>query len=249
MRFVKQSNSLHAAIIMDGNGRWAERRGLPRTAGHRAGARTVEAVVEAAPGAGIGVLTLYAFSSDNWSRPMPEVATLMRLFRSHLRDQRGRAATNGVAVEVIGRRDRLSVSLLREIAETEAATAAGTQLCLRLAVDYSARDALLRAALRLGEEPGTPDRDRFASLLALVDHGKTEVPPVDLLIRTGGEKRLSDFLLWESAYAELFFPDTLWPDFTARELEGIVAGFRTRERRFGGLRVPAAERGHLKLSR
>jgi undecaprenyl diphosphate synthase len=249
MRFVKQSNSLHAAIIMDGNGRWAERRGLPRTAGHRAGARAVEAAVEAAPGAGIGVLTLYAFSSDNWNRPMPEVAALMRLFRSHLRNQRGRAASNGVAVEVIGRRDRLSVSLLREIAETEAATAGGSQLRLRLAVDYSARDAILRAATRLGAEPGTPDRERFAELLALVDHGKAGVPPVDLLIRTGGDKRLSDFLLWESAYAELFFRDTLWPDFTARELEEIVVSFRTRERRFGGLRMPAAARGQLKLSR
>jgi undecaprenyl diphosphate synthase len=249
MRFVKQSNSLHAAIIMDGNGRWAERRGLPRTAGHRAGARSVEAVVEAAPGAGIGVLTLYAFSSDNWGRPMPEVAALMQLFRSHLRSQRERAAMNGVAVEVIGRRDRLSVSLLREIAETEAATAAGTRLRLRLAVDYSARDAILRAARRLGEEPGGPDRERFTALLAQVDHGRPDVPPVDLLIRTGGEKRLSDFLLWESAYAELFFRDTLWPDFTAPELEEIVASFQTRERRFGGLRVSPVPRGHLKLSR
>jgi undecaprenyl diphosphate synthase len=249
MRFVKQSNSLHAAIIMDGNGRWAERRGLPRTAGHRAGARAVEAAVEAAPGTGIGVLTLYAFSSDNWNRPMPEVAALMGLFRSHLRNQRGRAASNGVAVEVIVRRDRLSVSLLREIAETEAATAGGSQLRLRLAVDYSARDAILRAATRLGAEPGTPDRERFAELLALVDHGKAGVPPVDLLIRTGGDKRLSDFLLWESAYAELFFRDTLWPDFTARELEEIVVSFRTRERRFGGLRMHAPARGQLKLSR
>ena len=209
----------------------------------------MEAVVEAAPGVGISVLTLYAFSSDNWGRPMPEVAALMRLFRSHLRSQRGRAVANGVAVEVIGRRDRLPVALLREIAETEASTAAGTRLRLRLAVDYSARDAIVRAALRMGEEAGTPDRDRFAALLAQVDHGKAVVPPVDLLIRTGGEKRLSDFLLWESAYAELFFRDTLWPDFTAGELGDIVAGFQARERRFGGLRVPAAARGHLKLSR
>ncbi len=244
-----QSSSLHAAIIMDGNGRWAERRGLPRTAGHRAGARAVEAVVEAAPDAGIGVLTLYAFSSDNWNRPMPEVASLMRLFAGYLRGQRARAVQNGVAVEVIGRRDRLPLSLLREIARTEAATASGSRLLLRLAVDYSSRDAILRAAARLAEEPGAGERERFTELLARVDHGRAGVAPVDLLIRTGGEQRLSDFLLWECAYAELLFRPTLWPDFTAAELQAAVAEFRGRERRFGALPDRAAVRGHLTISR
>jgi undecaprenyl diphosphate synthase len=241
---VTQSSSLHAAIIMDGNGRWAERRGLPRTAGHRAGAQAVERIVEAAPAAGISTLTLYAFSSDNWSRPMPEVAALMRLFRSYLRSRRERALENGVAIEVIGRRDRLPGSVLREIAETEAATAGGTLLRVRIAVDYSARDAILRAALRAAELPDL-DRDRFARLLAEVDHGRPEVPPVDLLIRTGGEQRLSDFQLWESAYAELFFTEAMWPDFGRADLDECVARFRSRERRFGGL----AGRSHLTLSK
>ena len=163
-----QSSPLHAALIMDGNGRWAERRRLPRTAGHKAGAGTVERIVEAAPAAGIGILTLYAFSSDNWSRPMPEVATLMRLFRSYLRSRRGRAVENGVRVEVIGRRDRLPVALLREIAETEAATSPGARLRLRLAVDYSARDALVRAGSLHGCLAGQgfdPPRARGYSLL------------------------------------------------------------------------------------
>jgi undecaprenyl diphosphate synthase len=241
---VIQSSSLHAAIIMDGNGRWAERRRLPRTAGHRAGAKAVERIVEAAPAAGISTLTLYAFSSDNWSRPMPEVAALMRLFRSYLKSRRERAVKNGVAVEVIGRRDRLPVSVLREIAETEAATAGGTLLRLRLAVDYSARDAIVRAALRAAEVQDL-DRERFARLLAEVDHGRPDVPPVDLLIRTGGEQRLSDFQLWESAYAELVFVEAMWPDFGRADLEECVGRFCSRERRFGGL----GRRNHLTLSK
>ena len=167
---------------------------------------------------------------------MPEVTALMRLFRSYLRSERPRAVSNGVAVEVIGRRDRLPVPVLREIAETEAATAPGRTLRLRLAVDYSARDAILRAAVRLAQEPGDSARERFEQLLALVDHGRP-APPVDLLIRTGAELRLSDFLLWECAYAELFFRDTMWPDFTVAELEQILAEFGGRQRRFGSLPV------------
>jgi len=225
---------------------------MARTAGHRAGAAAVERIIEAAPAAGIGILTLYAFSSDNWNRPMPEVAALMRLLKSYLRTKRDRAIGNGVALEVIGRRDRLPVPLLREIAETEAATSGGDRLRVRLAVDYSGRAAIVRAAIRAGEEAGTLDRDRFGELIAQVDHGRPGVPPVDLLIRTGGEKRLSDFLLWESAYAELFFTDVMWPDFTGALLDEIVGEFRTRERRFGAVTTvtmaPAA-RGHLRLSR
>ena len=232
---MKPLSSLHTAIIMDGNGRWAERRGLSRTDGHRAGARAVERVIEAAPQVGIGTLTLYAFSSDNWNRPMPEVAALMRLLRSHLRSQRERGVRNGVAVEIIGRRDRLPVAVLREIAETESATAGGATLRLRLAVDYSAREAILRAAVRLAENGTEPSRERFEQLLAVVDHGRPSVPPVDLLIRTGQEQRLSDFLLWECAYAELFFRDTMWPDFNIAELKEILGEVRRRQRRFGGL--------------
>ena len=239
---------LHAAVIMDGNGRWAEQRGLPRTAGHQAGARSVEQVIEGAPRLGIGTLTLYAFSSDNWSRPLAEVNALMRLFRTSLRAERKRAVANGVRVEVIGRRDRLPVPVLREIAATEALTAGGKTLRLRLAVDYSARDAIFRAASRLARNPGDASRFQFEDLLALVDHGRPEVPPVDLLIRTGGEQRLSDFLLWESAYAELFFRETMWPDFTLAELAKVLAEFRGRQRRFGGLPQREAVR-QLRLTR
>ena len=213
---------------MDGNGRWAERRGWQRGRGHEAGGRTVERVVEAAPGLGIAVLTLYAFSSDNWSRPMPEVAGLMRLLQAHLRSERIRALRHGVRVDVIGRRDRLPAGVLREIDRTERATRSGARLHLRLAVDYSSRAAIVDAAHRaLGLGP----LDR-SSLEAALFGG---APPVDLLIRTGGEQRLSDFLLWESAYAELFFTDTMWPDFSIAELRDILSRFSERERRFGGL--------------
>lgn len=230
---MKQS-SCHVAVIMDGNGRWAERQGRERSRGHEAGGRTVERIVEAAPGLGITALTLYAFSSDNWHRPMPEVAALMRLLQAHLRSERARALRNGVRVEVIGRRDRLPGSVVREIERTERATRAGTRLRLRLAVDYSSRDAILAAATRAASE-GLLDRNSLESALL------NGAPPVDLLIRTGGEQRLSDFLLWECAYAELFFSDTMWPDFSIGELRDILARFSGRQRRFGGLPDPAID--------
>ncbi|MGQ0701805.1 MAG: polyprenyl diphosphate synthase [Gemmatimonadales bacterium] len=226
---------LHVAIIMDGNGRWAERRGLSRTRGHEAGGRAVERIVEAAPAAGIGVLTLYAFSSDNWNRPMPEVTALMRLLHRYLGSERERAVANRVAVEVIGRRDRLPARVVGEIVRCETATAGGNQLRLRLAVDYSARDAIHRAALRARAEPIPPDREQFEAMVADADQGRAPVPPVDILIRTGGEQRLSDFLLWECAYAELFFRETMWPDFSVAELREILEEFRGRQRRFGAL--------------
>jgi undecaprenyl diphosphate synthase len=203
-----QSASLHVAIIMDGNGRWATRRGLPRAAGHRAGAQAVRRVVEAAPGLGIGQLTLFAFSADNWKRPPDEVAGLMRLFARHLRTETSRLVENGVRLEVIGRRDRLPAPLGAAIQAAEQATAGGRTLHLRLLVDYSSREAIRRGLL---------------------------LPDVDLLIRTGGEQRLSDFLLWECAYAELHFTELYWPDFGAAELDAAVREFRSRQRRFGGL--------------
>ncbi len=230
---MTQSSRLHAAIIMDGNGRWAEQRGWDRRRGHPAGGAAAERIIEAAPALGIGVLTLFAFSSDNWNRPMPEVTALWRLFRARLRTESARAAASGVAIEVIGRRDRLPAALVREIERAEAATRGGANLRLRLAVDYSSREAILAAAIRLAGSPGPRDRAGLTRLLESPAH--QPVPPVDLLIRTGGEQRLSDFLLWESAYAELFFTPTLWPDFTAAELRQIVTRFHQRERRFGGL--------------
>jgi undecaprenyl diphosphate synthase len=213
MSFMKQSTSLHVAIIMDGNGRWATRRGLPRAAGHHAGMRAVRRVVEAARSLSIGALTLYAFSSDNWRRPVHEVGSLLRLFERYLRAESARCVEQGVALTVIGRRDRLPGPLRAAIAGAERATAAGTRLALRIAIDYSAR-----AAIGAGEL----------------------LPDVDLLLRTGGERRLSDFLLWESAYAELIFSDVMWPDFTAADLSAALAEFDARERRFGALPAEAA---------
>jgi undecaprenyl diphosphate synthase len=209
---VKQS-SLHVAIIMDGNGRWAERRGLQRVAGHRVGAEAVRRVVEAAPGLGIGALTLFAFSADNWKRPTAEVNALMRLFARHLRTETPRCLANGVSLRVVGRRDRLAGPLVDAIERAEQTTAAGSQLELRLAIDYSSRHA--------------------------IETGKL-LPDVDLLIRTGGEQRLSDFLLWECAYAELYFMTMMWPDFGTADLAAAVAWFHARDRRFGGLSEAAA---------
>ena len=240
---MRQSSScpttpgLHVGIIMDGNGRWASARGHARTTGHRRGAQTVRRVVEAAPAEGIGVLTLFAFSADNWGRPAGEVDTLMRLFRAYLRAEIEGCVRNGVRLEVIGRRDRLGASLRHAVEAAESATGGGGTLLLRIALDYSSRDAILRAAQCLRD--GTvPSRASFTRLLAIVDHG-TPVPELDLLIRTGGERRLSDFQLWEAAYAELYFTATMWPDFGAAELAEAVRDFSARERRFGGVPVAA----------
>ena len=224
---------LHVGIIMDGNGRWATAQGLPRAAGHREGAAAVRRVVEAAPGSGIGTLTLLAFSADNWQRPEREVAWLMRLFREYLRGETARCVVTGVRLSVIGRRDRMPAALVRAIDTAEQATLRGERLHLRIAMDYSARDAILRAAQCLPRDV-VPSRDSFSRLLSIVDHGGA-VPPVDLLIRTGGEQRLSDFLLWECAYAELYFTARMWPDFDADDLAAALAAFRGRERRFGAL--------------
>jgi undecaprenyl diphosphate synthase len=231
---VAEQERCHVAIIMDGNGRWATRRGLPRSAGHRAGVQTVRKVVEAAPGLGVGTLTLFAFSSDNWRRPEVEVRALMALLRHYLRADVRELIDNGVRLTVIGRRDRLPDGLAHEIAEVEKASAHGQRLHLRVAIDYSSRDAILDAAARWRAER-VPSRAAFGALLA-----EPEAPDVDLLIRSGGEKRLSDFLLWESAYAELCFVDTLWPDFGADDLAAALSDFHRRERRFGGLGAPAA---------
>jgi undecaprenyl diphosphate synthase len=227
---------LHVAIIMDGNGRWANARALPRSAGHTAGVRTARSIVEAAVRANIGTLTLYAFSSDNWSRPRPEVVALMRLLRRSLLVESERCLDNGVRLSIVGRRDRLPASLRQTITQAEAMTAGGRNLHLRVAVDYSSRDAILRAATKAREGSAPLTRERFAQLLADVDHDPYPVPEVDLLIRTGGEQRLSDFLLWECAYAELVFSPTMWPDFSEKELEQALREFEGRERRFG--RIP-----------
>ena len=222
--------TLHVAVIMDGNGRWATARGLPRTAGHIRGADAVRRTVEAAPGLGITTLSLYAFSSDNWRRPPGEVHTLLRLFARHLRSETATLAARGVRLRVIGRRDRLPPPLVAAIERAERRTASGRALELRIAIDYSARDAIARAAARL--TPGETGRAAFARRLGEA-YGADGAPDVDLVIRTGGERRLSDFLLWECAYAELYFTPRAWPDFGADDLAAAVADFGGRSRRFG----------------
>lgn len=224
-----RQSTFHVAIIMDGNGRWATERGLPRTSGHRAGADAVRRVVEAAPGAGVRLLTLYAFSSDNWNRPRPEVDALMTLLQRFLSAETARCVREGVRLNVIGRRDRLSPRLVRLIEGSEAATAGGETLRLRLAIDYSSRDAIAKATCERCADTN------FRERLAYVTHADRAVEDVDLLIRTGREKRLSDFLLYEAAYAELHFSDRLWPDFCGDDLERAIADYRGRERRFGAI--------------
>jgi undecaprenyl diphosphate synthase len=234
---VEGKDNLHVAIIMDGNGRWATRRCLPRSTGHRAGIKAVRRVAEAAPDLGVTTLTLFAFSSDNWRRPQQEVSTLMSLLRYYLRTESARLIDSGTRLTVIGRRDRLPRGLSADIAAAVRATATETRLDLQIALDYSSRDAIANAAARWREDHA-PSRVAFGRLLAAPE--RKAGGDVDLLIRTGGEKRLSDFLLWESAYAELYFVETLWPDFASEHLRAAIADFRGRERRFGGLPPPPA---------
>jgi undecaprenyl diphosphate synthase len=222
---------LHVALIMDGNGRWAQGRGLPRSAGHLAGVEAIRRVVEAAPDLGIGTLTLFAFSSDNWARPAEEVRILMDLFERFLHAEAAPLHARDVRLSVIGRRDRLPAAVASAITRGEALTATGRRLHLRVAVDYSSRDAILGAA-RLGRID-EPTRETFACRLGELQGGRA--PDVDLLIRTGGEQRLSDFLLWESAYAEFLFTPRMWPDFDGDDLASAVADFHRRDRRFGVL--------------
>lgn len=228
----------HVAIIMDGNGRWAERRGLPREEGHRAGAFAVKRSITAAVAQGVPLLTLYAFSSDNWRRPKREVSHLMRLFLLHLRSEGVRCEKDGIRVKVIGRRDRLPVGLVREIEAIEARTGDGGALGLQIAVDYSSLDGLVTAAADLGgrREGRRPlDRSTFRSALHRAVHAPPDLPDVDLMLRTGGEQRLSDFLLWECAYAEMVFTPVLWPDFAECDFVDALRQLASRNRRFGGL--------------
>ncbi len=226
------NEKLHVGVIMDGNGRWATRRGLSRVRGHEAGVEAIRRIVEAAPSQGVGTLTLYAFSTDNWRRPRAEVAALMTLLRFYLANEVESLVKNGVRLTVIGRRDRLPDGIAAAIGRAEQATRNGEVLSLRIAVDYSARDAILQAAARLAGT-GDPTREKFSDLVT----GEAGLRDVDLVIRTSGEKRLSDFLLWESAYAELHFTERMWPEFDAEGLAEALGAFRRRERRFGGLQA------------
>jgi undecaprenyl diphosphate synthase len=229
---------MHVAIIMDGNGRWATQRGLPRSSGHRAGAKAVDIVVEAAARRKIGTLTLYAFSAANWARPRAEVAALFALLRRYLATQTPRCMQQSIRIEIIGRRDRLSPQLVETIERSERATAHCTGMRLRIAVDYSAQQTILETCRRMMQQ-GRIDRSHFVETLAQVDHSSLATPDVDLLIRTGGEKRLSDFLLWECAYAELHFVENYWPDFDADAFAQALDAFSLRQRRFGHIAPPA----------
>jgi undecaprenyl diphosphate synthase len=215
-------SKLHVAIIMDGNGRWANARGLPRIAGHRTGAEAVRRTVEAAPGLGVSVLTLYAFSADNWQRPAREVSALMKLLGHYLVKETARCIANGVRLQAIGRRDRLPPSLVSLLDEAERKTAHLSKLHLRLAIDYSSRQAILDAMRRAD----SATEEAFSKALG---------PDVDLLIRTSGEQRLSDFLLWECAYAEMIFTRRMWPEFSEEDLSAAIDEYRRRDRRFGAV--------------
>ncbi len=231
---------LHVAIIMDGNGRWAKKRGLPRIAGHRAGAHAVRRVTDAARELGIGTLTVFAFSSDNWQRPVTEVSALMRLFHRYLRWEMGRCLKDGVRLSVIGRRDRLPQWLVKEIEHSEEVTRHEKRLHLRVALDYSSRDSIVEAARqaqRMKDDGFDIDRQSFQSLLSALN--RDQVKDVDLLIRTSGELRLSDFMLWECAYAELYFTPVLWPDFKKEHLAEALDEYSRRDRRYGAVKETA----------
>ena len=230
---LPEAGPLNVAIIMDGNGRWGLGQGLSRADGHLAGVEAVRRTVEAAPELGVTTLTLFAFSADNWRRPEAEVDGLMRLFRSYLATDGERLVESGARLLAIGRRDRLPPDLAEAASRLEAATAAGDRLVLRIALDYSSRAEIVRAAAALGADGSIEDFDRLIG-------GASRGGPVDLLIRTGGERRLSDFLLWESAYAELWFTDRMWPDFGPADLARAIADFRRRDRRFGAIVDDAA---------
>ncbi|SEO54504.1 isoprenyl transferase [Aquisalimonas asiatica] len=225
----------HIAIVMDGNGRWARSRFMPRQAGHRAGVDSVRQVVETAGHLGVEALTLFAFSSENWSRPNDEVSVLMDLMLRTLQKESARLHQNNVRIRLIGERSHLSERLRLEIAEAERLTEHNTGLTLVVAVSFGGRWDMLQAARRFAQDvregvrdPDDLDEALFSGYLSL-----DGLPDPDLLIRTGGEQRISNFLLWHLAYAELHFVDTLWPDFGAEELKAAVASFAGRERRFG----------------
>jgi undecaprenyl diphosphate synthase len=222
---------------MDGNGRWAKARGLPRVAGHRRGADAVRRVVRGAGELGIPVLTLFAFSTENWTRPADEVADLMGLLRHYLRSELEELRKNGARLRVIGKREGLAADIVRDIAEAENMTAGNARIDVNICINYGSRDEILRATRRLAQrvaagEITVDDIDQKSFEHELLTAG---LPDPDLLIRTSGEQRISNFLLWQCAYSELVFVDTLWPDFGKEHLEQAIVEFRRRERRYGGI--------------
>ncbi|MBV8412665.1 MAG: isoprenyl transferase [Alphaproteobacteria bacterium] len=227
----------HVAIIMDGNGRWAKARGLPRAAGHRRGADAVRRVVRGAGELGIPMLTLFAFSTENWARPADEVADLMGLLRHYLRSELDELLRNGARLRVIGNREGLPEDIVRGISDAERQTQSNTRIDVNICVNYGARHEILQATRNLARRvaagelsPERIDEQHFERELLTAG-----LPDPDLVIRTSGEQRISNFLLWQCAYAELVFVDTLWPDFGKDHLQQAIAEFRRRERRYGGI--------------
>ncbi len=225
----------HVAIIMDGNGRWAQARGLPRTLGHREGAEALRRAVRAAADLGIEYLTVFGFSSENWKRPAAEVTDLMGLLRLYLRREIDEIDRNGVRLRVIGDREKLSADINKLIDTAELRTAGNTRLCLTVALSYGGRAEIVRAAQMLADEVAKGERsvdsiDEDAVQRALFT---ADIPDPDLVIRTSGEKRISNFLLWQCAYAEFVFMDKLWPDFSGADLQSAIAEFNNRKRRYG----------------
>ena len=223
----------HVAIIMDGNGRWAKKRFLPRIAGHRAGVEAVRRAVEAAPKIGIEVLTLYAFSSENWKRPADEVGDLMGLLKQYLQSEIDELHANGIRLRFIGDHRRLSAELVELLERSAARTAGNTRLTLVLALNYGSHDEIARAVRRLVADGVPAEAVSAEAIAARLD--TADLPLPDLIIRTSGEQRLSNFLMWQAAYAELAFTDELWPDFDEASLRRAVDAFAQRERRYGGL--------------
>ena len=227
----------HVAIIMDGNGRWAKKRGLPRTMGHAQGAKVVEQILEDADHMGIKYLTVYAFSTENWSRPDSEVKALMNLLRTYMKTSLAKCAKNNVRIRVIGDRTKLDDDLQKAIANLEENTKSNTGIGFQIAINYGARDEMRRAVTRLCEKAkeGTLDPRDITEETISDSLDTAGIPDPDLLIRTCGEERLSNFLMWQLSYSELYFTDCAWPDFTKQELEKAVDAYNHRERRYGGL--------------
>ena len=232
----------HVAIIMDGNGRWAKARGMPRSLGHRAGVAALKRVVESAPHLGVERLTVFGFSTENWRRPQGEVSELMRLLKTYVKSDLDRLRREGVRVHILGRRTGLPADILETIEHAESSTAANERFHLQVAFNYGGQADIIDAARRFAEavkagkaEPGDLTEDNFQAYLSTA-----QSPPPDLIIRTSGERRLSNFLLWEAAYAEFVFQDVLWPDYGQAELKAAIEEFRTRDRRYGGADVDDA---------
>lgn len=233
---MSEDNSLeHIAIIMDGNGRWAKKRGLPRSVGHKKGSEVVKEITKAAGNLGVKYLTLYAFSTENWNRDPEEVGTLMDLLRQYLKSDLKEVQENGVRIRFIGERSMLPSDIVESMNRLEAETAQNDKMTLCLAISYGSRQEIVNAARKIAElakrgdiQPEDIDAKMFSGMLYTQD-----IPDPDLLIRTSGEQRLSNYLLWQLAYAEFFFSDVLWPDFDEKTLTDIIADFKSRERRYG----------------